>query len=609
MTGAARPLFLDGRPTHGASVAPDGGAVAHIVDDGGYPRAVQRFLDGVTVSSWRYVTLPVEGPITRVLHSPDGHWLACEVSPHGADNTQVWVVTTDPRDPEAWRVDDRTDGAAELVGWDGNRIMVTAERPDGLGESRLVDPATLEVTVLDRRPEGRLLDAWRGATLVRVGRRGDRAVRLLWAGADTPLLRADPGSVTDTAVILDDHHARWVPGPGGPRLAPHHRFPGRRGGYLRVLARTDVDADRQHLLLCTVTPDGTFERVLAARADTDLDTFAVSADGSRAVLLWNVRGGASEVQVLELTDGTLQAPLTLPAAEGGPYVASEPSLSADGSILALTVEHPGADRTVELVDLRSAATAEVDRPVRTPARPRPTLERITAADGLPLTGWLYRATDASDGGPLLVQLHGGPEGQERPGHSHLYPVLLEAGISVFAPNVRGSGGFGRAFSHADDGPLRPAGIRDVANVVAELVRRGIADPDRVGLAGWSYGGYLTMAALAFHPGLAACGVSVCGMSDLRTFYAGTEPWIGRAATTKYGDPERDADLLAELSPLGRAADVRAPLLLLHGANDTNVPPAESLQMAEAVTAAGGHARAVLIEGEGGSSTLSGVCPG
>ena len=102
------------------------------------------------------------------------------------------------------------------------------------------------------------------------------------------------------------------------------------------------------------------------------------------------------------------------------------------------------------------------------------------------------------------------------------------------------------------------------------------------MAGRSYGGYLTLAALARFPELFAVGVDVCGISDFATFYAETEPWIAAAATTKYGDPTTDAELLRALSPIHHADRIAAPLLVVHGAYDTNVPIVEAEQIVAAL---------------------------
>ena len=184
----------------------------------------------------------------------------------------------------------------------------------------------------------------------------------------------------------------------------------------------------------------------------------------------------------------------------------------------------------------------------------------------------------------MMFLHGGPEGQGRPGYNEFFPPLLEAGVTVFLPNVRGSGGFGRTFMHADDRDRRFAAIDDVADAALFLVDRGLAQADRIACCGWSYGGYLTQAALTFHPQLFAAGISICGMSDLNTWYRNTEPWIAAAAYSKYGHPVGDRELLDQLSPLLRAHALTTPLLLVHGLNDTNVPPSESQQMYDALRA-------------------------
>jgi len=120
----------------------------------------------------------------------------------------------------------------------------------------------------------------------------------------------------------------------------------------------------------------------------------------------------------------------------------------------------------------------------------------------------------------------------------------------------------------------------------------------VGVAGRSYGGYLTLAALARFPELFAVGVDVCGISDFATFYAETEPWIAAAATTKYGDPGRDGVLLRELSPLHRIERLVAPLLVVHGGYDTNVPLIEARQVVDALRDRGARPGMLLFPDEG-----------
>ncbi len=590
------------RTNYGASLSPDATAFAHLVDDGGYPRAVQRFLRGWRASSSRDVELPVEGPVLRVMHSADGHWLACEVAPDGGTRSQIWVVTTDPDDRAARRIDmwlpGTPEGTAELIGWDGTRVAAILTGDDGVGSSCLIDPADGTTTVLDRRSGGRLVDAWAGSSLVRVGPRGYRDLIMLRGLTEIALLPYDPGSTTDIGVILDDHSPRrlraGLEGDETKLYRPAKRYgPNSTKGYVRALIRSENGADHARLLEVTSTADGVSYQVVAERPGYPLDEFVVSDDLSTVALLWNING-ASELQILEFADFTLHDPIPLPG-----MVASELSISAGGSMVAMTVEGPDKPRTVELVDPRTREWERIDRePSSGPLSEAPTLETVTARDCLDFTGWLFRPPSGVESIGAMMFLHGGPEGQGRPGYNEFFPPLLEAGITVFLPNVRGSGGFGRSFMHSDDRERRFAAIDDVADAALFLVERGLAPADRIACCGWSYGGYLTQAALAFHPQLFAAGISICGMSDLNTWYRNTEPWIAAAAYSKYGHPVGDRELLDQLSPLLRAHALTAPLLLVHGLNDTNVPPSESQQMFDALRAIGRTVEQLLFDDDG-----------
>ncbi len=578
------------RAIYGASISPDATAFAHIVDDGGYPRAVQRFMRGSRASSSRDVDLPVEGPVTKVIHSADGHWLACEVAPDGASRTQIWVVTTDPDDRDARRIDGKAglddqgsdDGTAELIGWDGTQVAAILTGQDGVGQSCLIDPATGDRIILDRRSAGRLVDSWAGSALIRVGPRGYRELIMLHGLTEIALLPYEPGSTTDAGVILDDHSPRRLrygtDGDATKLYQPANTYgPNSSEGFVRALIRSDNGSDHARLLEVTTTEDGVLYHVVAEKPGFELEEFVISDDLSTVALLWNING-CSELQILQYVDNTLSEPIPLP----GPVV-GELSISAGGSMVAMTVQGPSQPPTVELIDTRTGVWEPVDRvPTSGPLAAAPTLDTITARDGLTLTAWRYSPPPGAGDHGALIYLHGGPEGQSRPDYSEVFPLLLDAGITVFTPNVRGSGGFGKAFMHADDRERRFAAIDDVADCANYLIANGFADAARIGCAGWSYGGYLTLAALTFHPDLFAAGISICGMSDLSTFYRNTEAWIAAAAYPKYGHPISDRDLLDQLSPLLRVDALTAPLLLIHGGNDTNVPVNESTQMAEAL---------------------------
>jgi dipeptidyl aminopeptidase/acylaminoacyl peptidase len=532
------PLVDEVSGTWGASPAPDGSAMAVISDRAGSPALW--ILDAAGRAR------PVDvgpHPVTAVAWSRCGEWIAYAVAPGGAPRTEVWLVRPDGRG--LCQVAGFGADTAVLAGWLPADGLAVTELGGGGGRALIVDAAgrlplaELDLmALLDVTPDGR-------TALLRRGPRGRRHLEVLdlATGARRALVDA-----ADRGCFTPDGQA--------------------------VLARSDARVDLARLVRAPL--DGSTVEVLAERVDGELDDFAVAPDG-RLALLWNVDGGAS-VLVLRDLDGTETA---VPA---GPVV-RDPQFSADGTILTVTVEGPLTPCAVWRVEARTGDAAPVETPLETGfAGVRPELRRFRAADGLALTGWLYRPDNPT--GAAVISLHSGPEAQERPGYNPLFQSLAARGITVFAPNVRGSSGFGRAFVDADNGALRHGAIADVAASVAHLLDTGIAEPGRIGCMGRSYGGYLTLAALVTYPELFAVGVDVCGMADFATFYAGTEPWIAAAAVSKYGHPDHDRDTLHALSPLHRLDRLAAPLLVVHGDNDTNVPTGEAEQVVAALAARG-----------------------
>jgi dipeptidyl aminopeptidase/acylaminoacyl peptidase len=278
------------------------------------------------------------------------------------------------------------------------------------------------------------------------------------------------------------------------------------------------------------------------------------------------------------------------------------SLAADGATMIAELTGPRTPRSLWQVPLTGAGRATPLPGM--PDRPDPSLlvspvrHQYLAPDGLPLSGWLYLPRGVRGPNRTVVSFHGGPEGQERPDFSPVAQSLVAAGLTVFAPNVRGSGGRGRAFTQSDDGPAREASFHDVRTTVEQLVAAGISAPGRIGAHGWSYGGYLALVALTRWPDLFAAGATLAGMSDLRTFFAGTEPWMAAASVTEYGDPVADRAMLAAISPMTAVERLASPVLLAHGDRDTNVPVAESVQLHQALQARGAPSDLLLLPGEG-----------
>lgn len=564
------------RHTTSPNLSPDGLMLACVVTERtGYPRAVQRTLgpegfDGL--GQERDVVLPVNGPVRRVAYSPDGRWLACEVAPDGGERERIWLVTTDPDDHEVYPVNTSGDATVQIVGWDGGLLAVTAFDSEGLAEGRLVDPATGETTVVDRRMGGALVHVRDGAALFRVGARGNRELlRIAADGRWWPLLPVDTGSTTDSGVILD----------AGDADRP-----------MRMIVRSDHSADRTGLIAVVADEDSTESWPVAFRDDADLDRVEVSLDRSTAVLLWNVRDGISELELLDLRPERPRVIVRPPLPE---VVASSPTLTADGRLLALTVQSLDQPPRVVMYDVENRRWT--GRPPQQPD-PAPELVVFTARDGLELSGWLYRPETGDGPGPTVIHLHGGPEGQSRPGYNDIARRYLDIGVTYFMPNVRGSTGSGRFYSHADDRYGRFSAIDDVEDALLHLIDEGISDPARAVVSGRSYGGYLVNATLVRHAGRWCGGIAACGMSDLQTFYRTTEPWIAAAAYPKYGNPLQERELLREASPLPRFHKVDVPMLFVHGAHDTNVPLSETDQAVEVLRHHGVPVDVLLFEDEG-----------
>jgi dipeptidyl aminopeptidase/acylaminoacyl peptidase len=334
---------------------------------------------------------------------------------------------------------------------------------------------------------------------------------------------------------------------------------------------------------------------LARRDDADLETVASDGAGRTLILVWNV-DGRSEMERYDPATGQRE-PMAVPGA-----VVSTTVVARDGSCVAISAEGPRQPRSLWCLDVQ-APGANRWRPLQEaapiPGLVEPTLRCFESHDGLVLTGWFYPAgTGCARARGAVVVLHGGPESQERPGFHPDHQILAASGFSVFAPNIRGSSGFGRVFEHADDRYGRHDAIDDVASCAEHLLSSGLAESGRIAVGGRSYGGYAALMAVSRHRRLFRAGIDVCGMSNLMAFFAESEPWIAEAAITKYGDPATDAPLLQALSPTEHASAIEVPVLIMHGSLDTNVPVAESRRMTDVLRRLGRDVEYLELDGEG-----------
>jgi dipeptidyl aminopeptidase/acylaminoacyl peptidase len=241
----------------------------------------------------------------------------------------------------------------------------------------------------------------------------------------------------------------------------------------------------------------------------------------------------------------------------------------------------------------------------------PALVEYKSHDGRMVPAWLYRpaaATTCGDGEaaggcrrfPVVLSIHGGPESQERAEYcySGLYQFLLSRGVGVFAPNVRGSSGYGITYQtliHRDWGGGE---LADFDHAVRYLHELDWVDDDHIGVFGGSFGGFAALSCLSRLPELFAAGVSVVGPSNLVTFAKAVPPTWRSLMTNWVGDPEADFDFLMSRSPITYVDQIRAPLMVVQGANDPRVVQTESDQIVDALRNRGVEVRYDVYNDEG-----------
>jgi dipeptidyl aminopeptidase/acylaminoacyl peptidase len=243
------------------------------------------------------------------------------------------------------------------------------------------------------------------------------------------------------------------------------------------------------------------------------------------------------------------------------------------------------------------STPEVDSSKFARAR----LEWYKAADGTSIPVFVRRPERcSSDPCAVIVAFHGGPEAQALPGFNVSAQMFVDAGFVWVEPNVRGSDGYGKTWSHADDGPKRLSVLSDIEDAAkwARATFSSNGKEPKLGAFGGSYGGYSVLMAMTMFAGDYDAGVDLVGISDLRTFLRNTAPYRRLLRISEYGDPDKDADVLAKLSPMTYIDRTKAPLLIVQGASDPRVPAGESIQIHDALEKKGVPCELTLFSDEG-----------
>ncbi|MDZ4661375.1 MAG: prolyl oligopeptidase family serine peptidase [Pseudomonadota bacterium] len=229
------------------------------------------------------------------------------------------------------------------------------------------------------------------------------------------------------------------------------------------------------------------------------------------------------------------------------------------------------------------------------------LEYYVAQDGTKIPMFVRRPPQCNDAVcPVIVDFHGGPEGQSIPGFNRFAQLFVDRGFIYVEPNVRGSDGYGKTWFHADDGAKRLNVIGDIADcgkyIKKTWAKNGVTP--KVGIKGGSYGGYSTLMGMTRFAGVYDAGASGVGMSNLVTFLTNTAPYRRILRVSEYGDLEKDHQALVDLSPMTYLNQIRDPLLVLQGVNDPRVPVGEALQIFESLKTKGIASELILFPDEG-----------
>lgn len=554
--------YLKIRSAYGAAWSPDGGRLAFLTDITGVPQVWEVPAGG----GWPEQLTFYDERVSGAAYSPTDNQLIFSMDSGGNERAQLFLLKN-------WEAIDLT-RAPEAIhyfgGWspDGERIAYTATRRNGTdfdvyiqeldGEPEMVWEVTGYHTVASWLLDGSSLIVSRHHSNL-----NNDLYRLDLDTGEARLLTPHEGEArSNSACITPDGKNAYL-------------ATDRDGDFMR-LARLDLET----LELGYLTPD-----------EWDVERVELSKDGRYLVAGRNVEG-FSDVMLFSGQGRRIPGP-EMPAG-----ILSGFEFSPDSARLAFTLSGPDRNPDVWIVDLPDGEPRRVTRS-STAGIPRgtfhsPKLIRYTSFDGRKIPSLLY--TPETEGAvPVVINVHGGPESQTRPAFSPVTQYLLHRGYAVFAPNVRGSTGYGKAYTHLDNVHLRMDSVKDLEYAARWLKEQGY---ERIAVMGGSYGGFMVLAALTEYPDLWTAGVDIVGIANMVTFLQNTGSYRRALRESEYGSLERDRGLLESISPIHKAERIKAPLMVIHGANDPRVPVDEAEQIVERVRGNGGVVEYLRYEDEG-----------
>jgi len=495
----------------------------------------------------------------------------------GEDRTDVVAIAPD----DSFVVVSRDVGGQEnagvyLLGLEGGPLKVVQHTPKVQTQLQYIsdDSKSLYIRANDKDPASYAIYRYDLATEKRTTIFEDKG---LWEIADHKgdawLLVKELGSTQQEIYEYDLKTRKLTPILGQGEVEEYNVAYGAKPG--QILVRTNKLGDYQRLYSLEagkLTP-------ISGELPHDVEAFTI--DRARTRIYYRINeDGYLKLAVLDARTGKPPSLPKLPAAENVALATVSPNgrfaeLSLDGSTVppqAVTYDW----QTGKLTTWRAPSTPEIDPKTFAKA----TLEYYPARDGTKIPMFVRRPARCDGPCPVVVEFHGGPEAQARPGFSTRAQMFVDAGFTFVTPNVRGSAGYGKAWLHADDGPRRLTIITDIEDA-SKFIRASWGKDGKVpkiGVTGGSYGGYAVLMAMSYFAGAYDAGAEQVGISNLVSFLANTSPYRRILRISEYGDPVKDKEALVQLSPITHAGKIKAPLMLIQGVNDPRVPVGESLQI-------------------------------
>ncbi|PYT55027.1 MAG: peptidase S9, prolyl oligopeptidase [Acidobacteria bacterium] len=364
-----------------------------------------------------------------------------------------------------------------------------------------------------------------------------------------------------------------------------------------IYVTTDRDSEFRRLAyldLATKQPS-----YLTKSIHWDVETFDLTHDGKMLAFVTNEEG----MSVLHVRDTATGKEMPLPVLPAG--VMGGVRWHKNGHELGFSLNNargPGDCYSLDVATGKFERWTTSETAVKTESFPQAELVRWKSFDGKMISGFLYKPPAKFTGKrPVLVEIHGGPEGQSQPrflGRSDYF--LNELGIVLIYPNVRGSTGYGKTFSLLDNGFKREDTYKDINALFDWIGTRPDLDAERIAVTGGSYGGHMTLAVATFYNDRIRCSIDIVGPSNLVTLLEHTEAYRRDLRRVEYGD-ERDPKMreyLEKIAPMNNAEKIKKPMFVIAGKNDPRVPLSESQQIAEALKKQGTPVWYLMAKDEG-----------